>query len=334
MTWRLFCEINRNLFALPKKPTSLTFYKLAGGVVAAASLIGAYLKAPDSVAHWLIQNLISFPAPKLQDALTTWDNGSHTAIRLTAAFGLLAVVYLASFALVAQDRLDYRAQAARALGLKFISVRRSHDIVDVEGLCRTTSVEDFEVYDIHLSHIDRHLQLTCGTEWPNRPEILVEDLPEGHWSNYEVNDDGAHRSYVLNFTKALHQTAKPVRLRISDQIPKAFWMYEDETPIHPVFETHIEATSWFVVEPIDRLELMVTFPFGYRVGGQSQVSVRYKGTRTVHNGEEERLRNSSSLTSKVENGKQVLQLIVEQPTVGLQYYLYWEPPKRPKQQKA
>jgi len=44
-----------------------------------------------------------------------------------------------------------------------------------------------------------------------------------------------------------------LRLRISDTIPKAFWMYEDETPVHPVFETRVEATSWFVVEPIARL---------------------------------------------------------------------------------
>ncbi len=290
MTWRVFCEINRGLFSLPEKPTSLTFYKVAGAVVSIAGLIGAYLKAPDSVAHWLIQGLITFPAPKLQDALTSWDSGNHTVLRLAMAFALLAVVYAGSFALAAQERLDFRSQQARSLGVKFVSVQRGHDIVDMDGLCRTTSVEDFEVYDIYLSHIDRHLQLTSGTQWPNRPEIVVEDLPDNHWCNYEVQDDGAHRTYVLNFTKALHQTAKPVRLRISDNIPKAFWMYEDET---------------------------------------SQVSVRYKGTRTVHNPEEERLRNDSSLNSKIENGKQILELVVEEPIVGLQYYLYWEPPKRP-----
>ena len=331
MTWRVFREINRGLFALPKKPTTLTFYKLAGAVVSVAGLIGAYLKAPDSVAHWLIQNLITFPAPKLQDALTSWDSGSHMALRIASAFALLAVVYAGAFALAAQERLDFRSQQARALGLKFLSVRRGHDIVEAEGLCRTTSVEDFEVYDIHLSHIDRHLQLTSGTEWPNRPEIVVEGLPEDRWCNHEVQDDGARRNYILNFTKALHQTAKPVRLRISDTIPKAFWMYEDETPVHPVFEARVEASSWFVVEPIARLELAVTFPYGYRVGGQSQVSVRYKGTRTVHNPEEERLRNLSSLNSKIENGRQVLELVVEEPIIGLQYYLYWEPPKRPAQ---
>jgi hypothetical protein len=247
---------------------------------------------------------------------------------------MLAMVYAGSFILAAQDRLDYRSQGARALGLKFLSVRRGHDILDLNGLCRTTSLEDFEVYDLHLSHIDRHLQLTSGTNWPHPPEITVEDLPEGHWSDYTIEDNGARRNYILNFTTALHQTTKPIRLRISDEIPKAFWMYEDETPIHPVFDTHVEATSWFVVEPIERLELTVTFPFGYRVGGQSQVSVRYKGTRTVHNLEENRLRNSASLISKVENGKQILQLVVEEPVIGLQYYLYWEPPKRPKGLKA
>ena len=328
MTWKVFREINRGLFALPEKPTSLTFYKLAGAVVSIAGLIGAYLKAPDSVAHWLIQSLITFPAPKLQDALTSWDSGNHTALRVTTAFALLALVYAGSFALAAQERLDFRSQQARSLGVRFVSVERGHDILDLDGLCRTTSVEDFEVYDIHLSHIDRHLQLTSGAQWPSRPEIVVEDLPDNHWCNYEVQDDGAHRTYVLNFTKALHQTARPVRLRISDTIPKAFWMYEDETPVHPVFETRVEATSWFVVEPINRLELAVTFPYGYRVGGPSQVSVRYKGTRTVHNPEEERLRNDSSLNSKIENGKQILELVVEEPIVGLQYYLYWEPPKR------
>jgi hypothetical protein len=331
MTWRVFREINRSLFALPKKPTTLTFYKLAAAVVSVAGLIGAYLKAPDGVAHWLIQNLITFPAPKLQDALTSWDSGNHVALRIASAFALLAVVYAGAFALAAQERLDFRSELARAVGVKFLSVRRSHDITDLDGLCRTTSLEDFEVYDIHLSHIDRHLQLTSGATWPNRPEIDVEGLPNDHWWNFEVQDEGSRRTYVLNFTKALHQTVRPVRLRISDVIPKAFWMYEDETPVHPVFETHVEATSWFVVEPIDRLELAVTFPYGYRVGGQTQVSVRYKGTRTVHNPEEERLRNSSSLNSKEENGRQVLQLVVEEPIVGLQYYLYWEPPKRPAQ---
>src|SRR5260370_21266604 len=99
MTWRVFREINRGVFALPKKPATLTFYKLAAAVVSVAGLIGAYLKAPDTVAHWLIQNLITFPAPKLQDALTSWDSGNHMAPRIPSASAPLAATEAAALAL-------------------------------------------------------------------------------------------------------------------------------------------------------------------------------------------------------------------------------------------
>jgi hypothetical protein len=328
MSWKTFCEINRSLFAPPKDFSSMTFYKLAAALVSIAGIIGAYLKAPDGVVHWLIKGLVVFPALKSSDAITSWDNSSHWLFHIASATILLGLVYAVSFAVVAQERLDFRHQQARALGIRFVSVRREHDIQNLDGDCRTVSVEDFEVYGIYLSHLDRHFQLTKGDKWPTAPKVAVENLPDGSSFTGNVQDNGAQRKYVLNFTQALHETARPVRLRIMDEIPKAFWMYEQDTPDHPILGGRVESTSWFVVEPIDRLEASVTFPFGYLVGGQSQVSVRYKGTRTVHNAEEIRLRERGALASEIKNGKQTLRLAVDHPIIGLQYYLYWEPPRR------
>jgi hypothetical protein len=333
MSWKTFREINRSLFAPPKDFNGMTFYKLAALLVSVGSLIGAYYKAPDGVVHWLIENVVSYPAAKSADAIAVWDKGGHFGFHIVSALLLVGAVYAMSFAVVAQERLDFRQQQATALGLKFVSVRREHDILNLGGDCRTVSTEDFDVYGIYLSHLDRHFQLTKGDKWESTPVVAVESLPDGSSWNRVVEDSGALRKYILNFFPPLHQTQKTVRLRITDEIPGTFWMYRQDAPEHPVLGGQVESTSWFVVDPIEKLEISVTFPYSYRAGGQSQVSVRYKGTRTVHEDEQTRLRACSALKSEIENDRLTLRLTVSHPVVGLHYYLYWEPPKRDGEKK-
>ena len=333
MTWQLFCEINRSLFPWPEKPWRITFWKAAAWLVATCGLVGAYYHAPDAAVHRLITALVNFPALKSEDAILSWDHGNHTLLRAGTALLLFGLVYAGAFSIAAQEHLDYREKLARKLGLKFLSVRRDHEILNLAGDCRTASTEDFAVGGLHLSHVDRHLQLTTKTVWVRRPGVFVEGLSETTWI-LDVEDDGPRRAYILNFIPPLHDTKQTVRLRITDDIPRLFFMFEEDTPQHDIFESRVETISWLVIEPIDCLELSVTFPHDYQVGGQSQFSVRYRTSRTIHEDEESRLRNSASLTSQVFNGRQTLKLRVGQPVIGLQYYLYWETPKRPTEQKA
>src|SRR5208283_213245 len=105
------------------------------------------------------------------------------------------------------------------------------------------------------------------------------------------------------------------------------YMYEQDARVDEVFHSQIESISQFVLEPIELLELSVTFPYNYVVGGQSQISVRYGRTETVHELERERLLRENAISAEMQNGRQTLRLRVQQPIIGLIYYLYWQPPR-------
>jgi len=325
MTWETFLDINREIFAPAQGWSKTTFWKLAVSAAAAAGVIGAYWKVLDDVAHGLIGSLV-VPAG-VEASLKAWDGSPHFFLRTMTALLSLAVVYAGAFFLTAQERLDYRSRVAESLGVRFTAVRREHDVLDATGRCRMTSTEELHVYDLHLSHIERRLQVTSATA-RTKPDISISGEPDGTTYNTLFRDEGSSRYYVINFLPALHRTADPVRLRMSEEVEKAIWMFEQDAPEQPAFNnSRVEFVSFFVIEPIERLELSVTFPYNYRAGGQSQIGVRYGRTSTVHDVEEQRLRNS--VFGKIANGRQTLSLEVEKPVIGLQYYLYWVPPRKP-----
>ena len=200
-----------------------------------------------------------------------------------------------------------------------------HDVLDLTGNCRTTSTESFSVDELQLAYIERRLQVPPGV---NRsvPAIVVEGLPAGTNATHTHHDIGPLRTYEVNFTPPLHQTQQPVTLKITETIDKVIFMSQAVTPVHPIFKSKVESISLLVVEPIDILELSVTFPFGYAVGGASQIRVCYGRTPTIHDLEEQRLKNGGALKPATNGSRQTLQLCVDSPIVGLQYFLYWEPP--------
>jgi len=323
MTWKTALEINRAMFALPKGRPLLTFWKAAAWVLSVAGILGSYFKMSDILAHWAIRQT----SANVDSSLKLWDASPHTLSNLAAAAGVLMLVYLGAFAYLAQDRLDYRSRLAESLGIRFLSVRREHDVLDLSGRCHMTTTDEFEVLDLQLSYIERKVEAPTAN---NRtiPEIHLEGLPEGTTYQQDQRDEGSLRSYIVNFTPPLRRTKKAVRLRLSEESDNVILMYEQDTPIHRVFNAKVEAVSQFVVEPIDRLELAVTFPRDYRVGGESQLSVRYRDTRSRHDGEEHRLVQAGAIAADENNGRQTLRLVVEEPIIGLHYYLHWIPPKK------
>jgi hypothetical protein len=324
MTWDTFLDINREIFSLPTGWAKTTFWKLVVSIVATAGVIGAYWKVLDDVAHALIGSLV-VPA-NVDASVKAWNASPHFLLRTAVALLCVGLVYAAAFFLAAQERLDYRTRIAKTLGVRFTVVRREHDVLDTTGRCRMTSTEELQVYDLHLSHIERRLQVTAATT-RTRPLIAISGEPDGITYNTRFRDEGPSRYYVINFLPALYRTTSPVHLKMTEEVEKAIYMYEQDAPEQPVFNnSRVEFVSFFVVEPIERLELSVTFPFDYRVGGQSQIGVRYGRTSTVHDIEEQRLRNS--VFSKLGNGRQTLSLEVAKPMIGLHYYLYWVPPRR------
>lgn len=326
MTWRVFLEVNKELFAFARGSWRTTFWKLASGIVAVAGVAGAYWMALDGIVHWVIVKLVPGNAELLNKA---WDAAPHYGLRTLVALILLALVYTAAFALTAQERLDYRARMARALGIKFLNVRREHEVIDLTGRCRAITIEQLEVYDLRLSHIQRRLQVPSVK---NRtvPDILVEGLPEGVRCTPSHKDDDGLRVFVLNFFPPLSATINPVRIKIEETFDNGISMFEQETRPADVFgNARVEFISYFVVEPVARLELTVTFPYGYQVGGQTQVGVRYGRTPTVHDAEEQRLKKSNAVYGENRGGHQTLKLVVDEPIFGLHYYLHWVPPQKP-----
>lgn len=323
MTWKTFREINREFFTLPKGRPSATFWKSAGWIVTLAGIAGSYLKVSDILAHWAIRET----SANVEVSLRAWDASPHVLASVAAGLVFLALVYAGGFAYLAQDRLDYRAQLAESLGIRFLSVRREHDVLDLTGRCHMTTTDEFEVLDLQLSYIERKVEAPTASH-RTMPTVQLDGLPDGTTYQQEERDDGALRSYIVNFTPPLRRTKKTVRLKLSEESENVILMYEQDTPTHPVFNARVETVSQFVVEPIDRLELAVTFPRDYRVGGESQLSVRYRDTRSRHDAEEHRLVQAGAVSATENNGRQTLKLVVEEPIIGLHYYLHWIPPKK------
>lgn len=324
MNWKTFCDINREVIAIPKESKALTFWKLASAVIAVGGVLAAYYGLLDHVVHAFIHQVT--PQAYQQASITAWDAASHVWAKALLAIFVLAVVYAFAFFAAAQGYLDYRKQMARSLGLKFLYVKREHDVLDLNGNCRMYSREAFEVYDLYLSHLDRRLQVPSASH-RNPPQITVEGLPDGAKHIMTQRDEGNSRTYTLNFVPGLHQSLAPVKFTITELADHAIYMYESETPESLIFESRIESVSQFVKEPIDLLELSVTFPYEYQVGGQTQISVRYGLTKTEHTPEIQRMLREGAVTADTQNGRQTLKLVVREPIVGLVYYLYWQPQK-------
>ncbi len=324
MIWTAIREIHGDMFSAKGEPWKPGVWALATGVAAVVGGLGFYWKIPDSITEWLYYRF--YDAKTAKAAFETWQAGSHIGLRLLVLAVSFLVLYLVVFGIYAVMRLDYRKQYARAFGVRFATLRREHDVLDLTGKCYTTGTEVFVVDELQLSYIERRLESPAGVA-RSAPAMKVEGLPSGTTETLSHRDAGPLRTYVFNFTPPLHQTQKqPVTLRTSETIDKSIYMNLAGTPVHPVFKSQVEAISILVMEPIDVLELSVTFPAGYAVGGSSQIRVCYGRTPTVHDKEEQRLRDSRAIKPETKGGRQTLLLHVDSPIVGLQYYLYWEPP--------
>ena len=324
MFLQAFREINEEMFSFSKEETKLNMWKLATGVAAVAGALGFYLKIPDSVMEWMFYRLTE--AKTAKTSFENWQQAGHTGLRLLSLVSFFVLFYLIVFAFYAIKRLDYRAQVARALGIRFSLVKREHLVLNLQGDCKTTSTETFTVGDLQLAYIDRRLQVPPGVT-RSAPVITVEGLPAGTNAPLGYKDAGGLRTYQVNFAPPLHKTLQLVSMKIGETIEKGIFMDQASTPVHPIFRSKVESISLLVVEPIDRLELSATFPPGYGVGGALQISVRYGRTATVHDIEEQRLKSNGALKPDNNGGQQTLRLVVDLPMMGLQYYLFWEPPQ-------
>jgi hypothetical protein len=323
MIWKAIKEINREMFQFSAGDAPTGVWKLATAIAGVAGAIGFYWKIPDSVAEWLFYRFYDSKAAKL--AFESWQLNGHIGMRLLVVAAFFLLFYLVMFAAYAIKRLDYRGQVARSFGMRFRTVRREHDVLNIQGDCRTTSTESFLVDELQLSYIERRLQVPPNVT-RSAAVITIEGLPPGTNAPTKVQDIGATRTYGVNFTPALHQTLEAATLKIEETIEKVIFMSQQVTPVHPTFKSKVESISLLVVEPIEILELSVTFPYGYAVGGASQICVCYGRTPTVHDQEMQRLRSDCALKPENKDGRQSLRLVVETPIMGLQYYLYWEPP--------
>ncbi len=322
MQWDIFISINRDIFARDKAAKA-TFGKVVAGIAGLAAVMGAYWKAGDLLVGWLFVQLHN--PVEGQKFFDIWRVAPHAGLHALVALVLLLLIYLAIFVWVAQQRLNTHDVLARSVGFELLLVKREHDVLSLSGRCVVISTDEIKVHGLQLSHIERRLQVTDPTT-RSVPVFSVENLPDGVNSSHTYADNGALRVYDLNFTPPLHQMAKPAKMTISEEIGQAICMHREDTLEHPIFGQRVESISFFVLEPTVQIDLSVTFPANYVVGGASQISVRYGRTPTIHDVEEQRLKNSNSMTAESRAGRQTLRLKVEKPILGLHYYLYWVPP--------
>ena len=132
MIWTAIREINGEMFSTKGEPWKPGIWALATSVAAVVGGLGFYWKIPDSVAEWLDYRF--YDAKTAKAAFETWQAGSHIGLRLVVLAASFLLFYLVVFGIYAVKRLDYRKQYARAFGVRFATIRREHDVLDLTAV--------------------------------------------------------------------------------------------------------------------------------------------------------------------------------------------------------
>jgi len=282
---------------------------------------------------WVVPRLIAYLAAK-PELVPAWANGHHWGAKIAISALILVFFYLLSFSIQAAVLLserqpaDYRAEITKAIGVSFARMHDYYDVINDGGDCYVSLEADVCVGDFALSHVERkygsHSATGRGTpklEVPVHPPNVRTDVQHSPATT-------ALREYHFRFVPPLSHTSTTTTVKVTEQVTRGVWMWLEDVPEDRVLGGRLESIGHFVQEPTELLILEVHFPRFYTVTGERLFKVRLGSTENPHTREEQRLENANALEAVIDKDRQKLRLTVQQPLLGLCYYLCWVPPKK------
>jgi len=329
----IFVAVNTRIIDFTDWKSKVTLINLVGS---AGALIGT-LVAFSGGLDWVVPRLLAYLTGN-QFMLTVWPAGDHWGTKVVVWLAVLLLFYLLVFSFQAAVLMseqkpvagaapaDYRAEFARAIGINFTRVRDYYDVLNLNGDCHVILEAAFEVDHLPISHIERKFNSSSATG-RQMVEHEAQVNPPGPRVDKDFKIVGKESVYHFRFTPALGNTLSCFT-KITEDVTKSIFMFADEVTEDPVLGGKLEAVGHLVQEPTNQLELQVKFPYAYLVKGDHNCRVRLGSTETAHQKEELKLRGESAVSSKVVDGRQELKLVVNQPLMGLCYFLCWLAPER------
>jgi hypothetical protein len=235
-------------------------------------------------------------------------------------------------------RSNYRDQLAAAVGMRLRVIHRECIVSNASGDCMVHEHEQFEVLGLSLGDLVRRQKSKCEFAVDDSVVVVVSSLPEETSYRHETSRRGEEHDVHVFFDPALERTdpAKPVHLLISRKVTKGFYMFREDIPSDWIETGRSESMAHLVLVPTDRLEISIQFPEGYKIPAKDCfIRVNYGIGESRHTEEETRLQrpsenqNDKSLhVTVLQNGGSKLSMTVNQPLLGLCYFLCWAPISR------
>jgi len=242
-----------------------------------------------------------------------------------------------------KEKSNYRDQLAAAVGMRVREVHRECIISNEEGDCVIHEHEKFEVLGLALGDVVRRQISQCEFHIKDDDvAVQVRYLPDPTAVNVKMSRKLDYHIVHIFFEPALERTdtKKPIELQISKKVRKGFHMFREDIPKdwEDIEREPMESMAHLVLAPTDQLDISVEFPEDYRIPEQDLcLRVKYGFGQSRHREEEMRLEKRSEngdakslRTFLLANGKSKVVMTVNQPLLGLCYYLYWIPKSRAK----
>jgi hypothetical protein len=337
MTWEIFKAVNKRIVTFRGGSKKVTLPNIIGWSGGAITFVTSFSGGFDWVAPRAISYLTGRP-----ELVTAWPANQHWGSKALVSLLILGFFYSIVFAVQTTVLLseqkpaapppDFRVLLAETIGVNFTRVRDYYEVTNDNGDCFIIHEAEFAVGDFYLSHLERKLISNSAT-WRGEPFMEVPLHPPEIDPKTSADTSGNLRVYHFRFHPSMYRTTTPCMIKFKEDMRRGIWMWREDVPFDAVLGGYLESISRRISEPTDRLELKVTFPRGYRIDGDRNFKVRLGTTENLHSREEQRLAQTSSVKTRIDDDKQILEMFVDQPIIGLSYFLCWVPPSRPGHKK-
>jgi hypothetical protein len=337
MTWEIFKAVNKRIVTfrgVSRKVTLSNIYGWSGGAI--ASIVSFSLGF-----DWVVPRTIGYLTGKPELA-AAWQANQHWGSKALVSLLILGFFYSIVFAVQTSVLLseqqaaarppDYRAMLGEAIGVNFTRVRDYYEVTNDNGDCHFIHEAEFEVGDFALSHVERKLSSNSATS-RDAPVMEVPLHPPDIQPKTQADTKSSPRVYHFRFYPSMSRTTTISMVKFTEDMKRGIWMWREDVPFDRILGGNLESISHLVNEPTDRLELEVTFPRDYTISGDRNFKVRLGTTENVHSREEQRLAQTLAVTTRINKDKQTLRMVVDQPIMGLSYFLCWVPPSRPEHKR-
>jgi len=118
-----------------------------------------------------------------------------------------------------------------------------------------------------------------------------------------------------------------ISYEIEVEVERGFYMYKEDLDLDPQVVSR-EFWGYSILLPLGELNLSVSFPEGYSVEAHPAACIGEKFSETLLVDSEVQLIQEQNGFEQGKDGNRA-RLTVRNPTMGLSYFIYWDPPPRP-----